>query len=442
MAAASARLAPCFCGGNHVSHQRPRSGSALRTGLVAGCLLGGFYLAGQLLPGTFFRRYFLAHPLEQVSTGMFFVGLAILLQKLGRLRLERRSLEQASDSLSALADGHQADEQMLRDWLQQQTAFAEDEPAIRDTLLQRRLQDASNYLQNRGHNGLEEHLRYLAELAGDRLHQSYATIRTVTWAIPILGFLGTVIGITMAIANVTPEQLDSSISEVTQGLSVAFDTTALALGLSIVLVFASFAVERSEQKVLSDVEQFGIDQLLPHLGDGDQSGSGLPTANQALTADWQQQLTELREMWTAVLGQNAQQLQEAVSAQVNETLQLHRTTTSDARDAYATALQQSSSLVVERAEAALAGFEVRMQAWQKALQTTSQDAVAQTEALHELGRTLLRMTEAEDRLIGLQSSLNENLQALQVAETLQQTAHSLTAAVHVMTARSGNRNAA
>ncbi|MEI2659369.1 MAG: MotA/TolQ/ExbB proton channel family protein [Bifidobacterium adolescentis] len=55
-------------------------------------------------------------------------------------------------------------------------------------------------------------------------------IRTITWAVPILGFLGTVIGITMAIANITPDQLESSLGEVTAGLAVAFDTTASVTG--------------------------------------------------------------------------------------------------------------------------------------------------------------------------------------------------------------------
>ena len=71
----------------------------------------------------------------------------------------------------------------------------------------------------------------------------------------------------MAIANVTPEQLDSSLPEVTAGLAVAFDTTAQALTMSMLLVFATFLVERGEQSILNDVEQFGIDSLVPFVGE-------------------------------------------------------------------------------------------------------------------------------------------------------------------------------
>ncbi|MFO0006175.1 MAG: MotA/TolQ/ExbB proton channel family protein, partial [bacterium] len=86
-----------------------------------------------------------------------------------------------------------------------------------------------HHVTRRADAALDDHLKYLADLAADRLVQSFQLVRTVTWAVPIMGFLGTVIGITMAIANVTPEQLDSSLPEVTSGLAVAFDTTAQAL---------------------------------------------------------------------------------------------------------------------------------------------------------------------------------------------------------------------
>ena len=52
------------------------------------------------------------------------------------------------------------------------------------------------------------------------------------------------------------------------------------------------------------------------------------------------------------------------------------------------------------------------------------------------------MTEAEERLTTLQKQLNENLQAVQLADTMEQSANSLTAAVHVLTAKTQLRAAA
>jgi hypothetical protein len=84
----------------------------------------------------------------------------------------------------------------------------------------------------------------------------------------------------------------------------------------------------------------------------------------------------------------------------------------------------------------------RVDAWQTALQATSVSAAGQAEELHRLGRTLLQMTEAEERLVNLQSQLNQNLETLRVVETLEQTVNSLNAAVAVLTAKTHLRAAA
>ena len=75
---------------------------------------------------------------------------------------------------------------------------------------------------------------------------------------PILGFLGTVVGITTAIQNLDPAKLDTSFGQVSMGLGVAFGTTALALGLSLVLVFGTYLIEKLERSVLADVELLAL----------------------------------------------------------------------------------------------------------------------------------------------------------------------------------------
>ncbi|MEZ6122920.1 MAG: MotA/TolQ/ExbB proton channel family protein [Planctomycetaceae bacterium] len=412
----------------------------------------GFYIAAPQLPGVgdFVQRYFCSHPLERISTVMFFGGLSVLLIKFLRLSSERSVLREFSDAdLNARIEAASDDErqQILVGVLDQQPR------RLQTTLLFRRIDDSLHYLMCSRRGGLEEHLRYLAELAGEQLHQTYATVRTITWAIPILGFLGTVIGITMAIANVTPDQLDTSLGEVTGGLSVAFDTTALALGMSIVLVFSSFFVERSEQKILHRVEKFGMESLLPWLNSspaGESSSGQSSAASVGLSAEqirqqsalWTQQLDEMRSAWMDTMRLHVQQLAQVLDSEVQQTLRLHRGAAEDARNSYTEALQASSAAIVDRTQHVLQVFEDRIAAWQEALLVSSQNSAQQSEALHELGAAFLRMNEVEDRLATSQHLLAENLQALQVAETMERTANSLTAAVHVLTARTTVRAAA
>src|SRR5207245_2254294 len=110
---------------------------------------------------------------------------------------------------------------------------------------------------------LDDHLRTLADNDSIALEGSYSLVRFITWAIPILGFLGTVLGITGAISGVTPEVLEQSLSTVTDGLALAFDATALALGLTMVLMFVTFLVDRAEQGVLASVDRY-VDRQLAH----------------------------------------------------------------------------------------------------------------------------------------------------------------------------------
>ena len=70
------------------------------------------------------------------------------------------------------------------------------------------------------------------------IHSSYLKIQGFVWAIPVLGFIGTVMGLSKAIGNFAGtlqadtaniEAIKSNLTNVTGGLSVAFETTLIAL---------------------------------------------------------------------------------------------------------------------------------------------------------------------------------------------------------------------
>ena len=54
--------------------------------------------------------------------------------------------------------------------------------------------------------GLDDQMRVLSDNDAMALDSSYALMRFIIWAMPILGFLGTVLGITAAIAGIDPAQ--------------------------------------------------------------------------------------------------------------------------------------------------------------------------------------------------------------------------------------------
>lgn len=428
------------------------STGAIVRGLV---LTAVFYAVAPLIPATsgFVQRYFCSHPLEYIGTCLFFMGIGILWTKLRQISRERLAVSRLAllevDSGNTNSPGLSASAHLAEyaAWLQGC------ETTLQNTVAVRRVAEAMHYAQFRPEKGLEDHLKYLADLATDRLHQSYALLRTISWAIPILGFLGTVIGITMAIANVTPEQLDSSLPEVTGGLAVAFDTTAQALGMSIILVFGAFLVERSEQTVLNEVEQFGIDHLANQLTETNDSSKTTVSRDDAFAQQtrqlllrheqtWGEHLNSLHVGWSDILSARTAQLSESLDRETQATLDIHRQSMIDSRDAYAAVLHESTDRFTRTIEQTMNRFVDKVDLWQSALQTTSLSATGQAEELHRLGRTLLQLAEAEQKLAALQQQLNQNLEALEVVATLEQTVSSLNAAVHVLTAKTNVRAAA
>lgn len=102
---------------------------------------------------------------------------------------------------------------------------------------------------------------------------SYALPRILVWAIPLFGFIGTVVGISQAVTGFSGfleeageiAQIKEGIGTVTSGLATAFDTTLLALFLSVIVMIPLVLVERFESRLLLAIDIFINDKLLPKL---------------------------------------------------------------------------------------------------------------------------------------------------------------------------------
>jgi hypothetical protein len=102
---------------------------------------------------------------------------------------------------------------------------------------------------------------------------SYSVPKIFGWAIPLLGFIGTVVGISGAVSGFTTfmqnsaeiEQIKEGVGQVTSNLAIAFDTTLLSLFLSVLVMIPLVLVERYEIKLLLGVDMFINDKLIPRL---------------------------------------------------------------------------------------------------------------------------------------------------------------------------------
>jgi hypothetical protein len=167
------------------------------------------------LRDTLARRY-VSHPVEYVEVVMFCGALGALAAKFIGCLFERRACRSA---FLPPWDGHVVavgEASALLAGLKQLSR------RLQKSRIVKRTAAVLDFLCRRGSAAeLDDHLRSLADTDALALEGSYGLIRFITWAVPILGFLGTVLGITQSISGITPEKLENSLSEVTDGLALA-----------------------------------------------------------------------------------------------------------------------------------------------------------------------------------------------------------------------------
>ncbi len=95
----------------------------------------------------------------------------------------------------------------------------------------------------------------------------YSLLRYLMWLIPSLGFIGTVIGIAMALnyaGSADPNAADY-VKNIAANLAVAFFTTLLALLQAMILVFFLHIIQAREERALNRAGQYCLDNLINRL---------------------------------------------------------------------------------------------------------------------------------------------------------------------------------
>ena len=101
------------------------------------------------------------------------------------------------------------------------------------------------------------------ELIAHRVDLNYAFSRYLVWVIPTLGFIGTVVGIAMALQAINPDAPD--LRQLTASLGVAFYTTLVALVQSAVLVFGLQIIQAMEERSVNLAGQYVFKNLINRL---------------------------------------------------------------------------------------------------------------------------------------------------------------------------------
>ncbi len=140
-------------------------------------------------------------------------------------------------------------------------------------LVNRIVRSLQHFRRRRDSREVAEFLRTQSDADLNAVEASYTMLKVFIWAVPILGFIGTVVGIGQAVDGFSQsiqsaqdfEVLKASLGSVTSGLAVAFDTTLLALVMSLVIMFPTSSMQKAEEDFLTFVEDYCNDCLLGRL---------------------------------------------------------------------------------------------------------------------------------------------------------------------------------
>jgi biopolymer transport protein ExbB/TolQ len=107
-------------------------------------------------------------------------------------------------------------------------------------------------------------VRAICESESERLDSELSMIRFIAWAIPSIGFLGTVRGIGQALGQ-AHKAVQGDIAGVTQSLGVAFNSTFVALLISIVVMFLMHRLQLVQERIVLDTEDYCDTRLIQNL---------------------------------------------------------------------------------------------------------------------------------------------------------------------------------
>jgi len=227
------------------------------------------YVIASIVPSNFFSRMLIDRgPTQHAAVFFGFWCMFILLIKHSKLKLQRRAL-----LLDSVPSGNQfvlssqtADQVVSKIYLN-----AEDPERF---IVYSRILTAISNLKNLGRvSDADDILNSMAERDESSHETSFGLINGFLWAIPVLGFIGTVLGLSVSIANFSSlleSQSDisgivGSLKDVTAGLSTAFETTLLALVIALVVQLWMTVQKTAEERFLDDCTTYCMKQIVSRI---------------------------------------------------------------------------------------------------------------------------------------------------------------------------------
>jgi biopolymer transport protein ExbB/TolQ len=237
--------------------------------LLGGVGTGIFFYLAFAFPEHYVTEMWIARGWIPYAIALFFFwGLATAFIKWRKLRLQERALDvqPVPQTPGYVLTPHSADQVLAG--LYKQVHDPE-----RFILFDRIIRALSN-LKNLGRvSDVEVILRSQSESDANVQESSYTILKSFAWAMPVLGFIGTALGLSMAIGQfggalnqgLEMSELRGSLKSVVSGLSIAFDTTLQGLVCTLLLQMVTTFLRKREEDFLSECDEYCHKHIIAKL---------------------------------------------------------------------------------------------------------------------------------------------------------------------------------
>ena len=362
------------------------------------------------------HRYFLGHPIAIATTVMFFIALSALILR-GVNLLGQQIVLSTVEFPERESQWKQQDREQAAELLAHTESWS---ARVSSSYLGARLINLLEKIQSGVSSAaLGDEMKYASERDADRQYEGASLVRIIIWATPMLGFLGTVMGITQALGDLAGQQLGDDLNAAMQGLFgglyVAFDTTAVALTLSIVLMFCQFMSDQLESQLLMDVDQRVEDELRSRFMSNDSSLAATQTGDfsavmeelvEIQSEQWNNAIAKIQKQWQQWTTKQGESMGEAMSVALISALDKQ------------TGIQQN-----------------QWNRWQQVIEKNAQLLAANQDKMNQQTQLMGRVVEATGEVISLEQALNANLSHLQETRQFEDAVISLSAAIQLLSTR-------
>jgi len=184
---------------------------------------------------------------------------AILGLKIRRNLIETRLLDR---SLLNTTDGISILPQDTRDFARPLQALP---PEEREFLLPRALLAALHrFSSTRNIADVSSVVNDVCDNEANRLDNELTIVRYIAWAIPSIGFIGTVRGIGQALSQ-AQQAVQGDVMGVTVSLGVAFNSTLIALVVSIFIMFLLYQLQLMQDRLVLNSKNYCDSHLIRHM---------------------------------------------------------------------------------------------------------------------------------------------------------------------------------